>query len=216
MNTYRRSRTRTGFRAAAGVGIAITLALVSAGNSSADTQVPLPDGHDQTTSRDGVTVYVDRTGEHATISGSMASSPTSRNVWVSGVTTATVAPAPGVRVTGGTIETGYLLGCQVDISSGLSTGTGEAGSYFNMPSSAPTPSIDPNVSLSLAPGKVVKAKVNTYDFDGLSGTTQYVDSTLAIEGCAGYAQARSYTNVTTHTNVMDDTITLWGAPFSIG
>jgi hypothetical protein len=209
--------TRSTFRATLlGLGAAAVLA---AGPAGADTPVNLPGGHDQMAAPDGVRVTIDRTSEHALISGSMVSSPLSRNVWVSGVTSTRVIAPKGVKVTGGTIETGYLLGCQVDLSKGFSVGSGNAGStlgpygsYYNYVS----PYFDPDMSLTLAPGKVVGAKVDSFDFTGLSGTTQYVDHTLSVEGCLGFAQARAYTTVTVHDNVMDDQETLWGQPFSIG
>lgn len=218
MNT---NRFGGSFRAKAGtvIGMSFATVVLMSGTANADTFVPLPDGHVHFTGHDGVTMYVDRTHEHATVSSSMASSPTSRNVWVSGVAATHVDVPANVAVTGGTIETGYLLGCQVDISSGLSVGTGDAGGYGALNQGATpglSPYTDPNLSLTLAPGKVVSVKVNSYDFTGNSGTAEYDDRTLAIEGCAGAAQARSYTTVTTHDNIMDDTETLWGQPFSIG
>lgn len=213
----RKTMKRTTFCAALLVlGAAATL---TAGPAGADTTVNLPGGQDEMTAPDGVRVVIDRDNEHALISGSMASSPLSRNVWVSGVTSTHVIAPKGVQVTGGTIETGYLLGCQVDLTKGGSVGNGDLGStlgpggeYYDEVS----PYLDPEMNLTLAPGKVVGAKVDSFDFTGLTGTTQYVDHTLSIEGCAGYAQARAYTTVTIHDNVLDDQATLWGKPFSIG
>ncbi|WP_169811284.1 MspA family porin [Nocardia anaemiae] len=146
----------------------LPLALTTSVAAQADTSIPLTDGHDRFSTRDGLVVAVDRTGEYATISGSMAASPLSRNAWVSGVTSVHIIVPADITVTGGQIETGYLVGCQVD----LGTGT--------------------------------------------SGITQYVDHTLSVEGCAGAAEARAYTTVTVHDNVMDDSETLWGQPFSLG
>ncbi|WP_405166378.1 MspA family porin [Nocardia sp. NBC_01499] len=218
--------------------------LVPTGLARADTPVTLPDGHDQFTTRDGVAAAVDRTGEQATISGSMASSPLSRNVWVSGVTSIHLTVPAGVTVSGGRIETGYLVGCQVDLGSathadgsgdtpsdpktdtpagpdkggnggsdGLSAG-GYAGGTVN--NSGVSPYADPSLSIQLKPGKVATKKIEDYTFTGTSGITQYVNHTLSVEGCAGAAEARAYTTVTVHDNVMDDTETLWGQPFSIG
>jgi hypothetical protein len=213
----RKSLLNNSFRASLlGLG---AVAVLAAGPAGADTPVWLPDGHDQFTAADGVTVLVDRVGEHALISGSMAASPLSRNVWVSGTTIAHVRAPRQVNVTGGTIETGYLLGCQVDLGRGGQGGIGAAGTAFGQYGSiggVVTPYTDLDLSLTLAPGKVVGVKVDSFDFAGLSGTTEYVDHTLAIEGCAGYAQARAYTTVTVHDNVMDAQQTLWGQPFSIG
>ncbi|MFI5776129.1 MspA family porin [Nocardia sp. NPDC051570] len=240
--------------------------------ASADTQVPLPGGEGQFTAPDGVLVHVARTGEQATISGSMAASPLSRNAMVSGVTSVNITTPQGITVTGGRIETGYLVGCQVDLGSkvtvegsgdaadqtntpgaaapsgdqtpapgaaagnsgggggggaaggnstggggggnGLSVGTGDLG--VGIAPSGVTPYSDPNMSLTLKPGKVATKAIQTYPFTGTSGVTQYVNHTLTIDGCAGDAEARSYTTVLVQDNVMDVSQTLWGKPFSLG
>jgi hypothetical protein len=268
------------------VALASVPMLVAGGGAAhADTQVALPDGHVQLNTRDGLTIDVDRSGEHATISGSLADNPLSRNAWVSGVTSVHVAAPDGVKVTGGRIETGYLLGCQVDLGSGvhaegsgdaagqatgqgngggqngqggqdgdqgqggdqngggddsgggdsaggggssrsssggggggggggLSVGAGDLG--VGVDSNGLSPYADPNMSLHLKPGSVTTKQVQTYTFTGTDGITQYVDHALSIDGCAGAAEARAYTTVTIHDNVMDGSQTLWGRPFSIG
>ncbi|MEU7137847.1 MspA family porin [Nocardia sp. NPDC046473] len=224
--------------------VACAFLLVPAGMAHADTSVTLPDGHDQFTVRDGVVAAVDRTGEQATISSSMAASPLSRNAWVSGVTSIHLTVPAEVRVSGGRIETGYLVGCQVDLGSathadgsgdtpsdpkpdtpdkpgkdggggndGLSAG-GNAGGTVNK--SGVSPYADPSMSIQLKPGKIATKKIEDYSFTGTSGITQYVNHTLSVEGCAGAAEARAYTTVTVHDNVMDDSETLWGHPFSLG
>ncbi len=255
-------------------GVCVPLVLAVGGSAGADTLVPLPDGHASYTTHDGVTVRVDRTGESATISGSMAASPLSRNAMVSAVATVQ-ATAPGaVKITGGRIETGYLVGCQVDLGSGVhangsgntadqnntqsgngkanqpdgngdgndassssdqSSGGGGGGgngggggggggglsvspgdSGAGLSSSGITPYADPSMSIKLEPGKVASKMIQVYNFTGTSGTTQYVNHTISVDGCAGYAEARAYTTVVLHDNVMDSTETLWGKPFGLG
>ncbi|WP_194290736.1 MspA family porin [Nocardia aurantia] len=256
----------------------VPMLIAAGGAAHADTQVALPDGHIQLNTRDGLTIDVDRSGEHATISSSIADNPLSRNAWVSGVTSVHVAAPDGVKVTGGRIETGYLLGCQVDLGSGvhaegsgdsagqsagpgkggakgqgepgddqgddqsgggdsgggdagggggsgggyggggggggLTVGTGDLG--VGVDGNGLSPYGDPNMSLHLKPGSVTTKQVQTYTFTGTDGITQYVDHALSIDGCAGAAEARAYTTVTVHDNVMDGSQTLWGRPFSIG
>lgn len=248
-------------------GVVVPIVLV-AGTATADTHVPLPDGHAGYTTHDGVQVHVDRTGESATVSGSMAASPLSRNAWVSAVASVNVTAPANIKVTGGRIETGYLVGCQIDLGSGvhanasgdsagqntkggnngggdpsdnggdqspgdsnsgggggngggignggsgLSVGTGDTGVTFN--GSTPTPYTDPALSITLKPGQVATKQIAVYRFTGTSGTNQYVDHTITVDGCAGYAEARSYTTVVIQDNVMDSTQTLWGRPFSLG
>jgi hypothetical protein len=265
-----------------GIACAATTAIAAA-TAQADTVVPLPNGGTHATTPDGVSVSVARSGERANVSSSMARSPLSRNAWVSGVVSVHVTAPAAVKVTGGTIETGYLVGCQVDLGSnsnanasgdqaetqnnnnsnnskggasagngngnignggaagggggnggseggggafggyggggggagsGLSVGTGDTG--VGLGQGGIQPYSDPNLSLSVAPGKVATLKVDSYDFKGLTGVDQYVDHTISVEGCAGRAQARAYATAIVHDNVMDSSTTLWGAPFDIG
>ncbi len=258
-------------------GVCLPVMLVASGAAGADTHVPLPNGHGGYTTHDGVVVHLDRTGESATVSGSMAASPLSRNATVSGVDAVNANAPKGVTITGGRIETGYLVGCQVDLGSsthvngsgdtagqkngngddgggdnnsggggnnsssgnsnnsggggggggggdntggisnggnGLSVGVGDSG--FTLDSSGVTPYSDPALSLTLKPGTVASKQIQVYNFTGSSGTAQFVDHTISIDGCAGYAEARSYTTILIQDNVMDSTETLWGKPFSLG
>lgn len=245
----------------------VTILLAGGGRASADDQMPLPDGHDHLTLRDGVDIAVDRTGEHASVSPAISASALSRNAWVSGVTAVHVTAPEGVTVTGGHIETGYLVGCQVDLgngthgsgsgdvegqpqtdsSAGGAAGAGGAGGGGGVgglgartnggaggagggglslgagglgvgggPGAGIVPYSDPSMAIQLKPGVVTSKQVQTYEFTGSEGVTQYVDHGLSIDGCAGAAQARAYTTVVVHDNVMDGSQTLWGEPFSIG
>ncbi|MCX4098615.1 MspA family porin, partial [Nocardia sp. alder85J] len=97
---------------------------------------------------------------------------------------------------------------------GLSVGAGDLG--VGVDSNGLSPYADPNMSLHLKPGSVTTKQVQTYSFTGTDGITQYVDHAISIDGCAGAAEARAYTTVTIHDNVMDGSQTLWGQPFSIG
>lgn len=53
-------------------------------------------------------------------------------------------------------------------------------------------------------------------FKGTSGSVTWADSTIGINGCAGYAQARAFVQVRVSTTTFESMVTLWGQPFSIG
>lgn len=279
MNSRRTMRTSA---AGAVLAVGFVPALLITGTAGADTQVPLPDAAGQFSGADGMVAHVQRSGEQATVSGSMAANPLSRNATVSATAKVTVNAPGNVKVTGGRIETGYLVGCQVDLGSkikaqgsgdaagqkqpgnsagngaqgggagqsgggnsdggaggeggaeggggassrgsgggggdsgggGLSVSPGAAGAGLD--SSGITPYVDPGVHLQIKPGTVITNPVQTFAFTGNSGVAQYVNHTISVEGCGGYAEARSYTTVTVNDNVMDVTQTLWGKPFSLG
>ncbi|MEC3952451.1 MspA family porin [Nocardia sp. CDC153] len=222
MNSFRagiRGLRAAGLTAA----VAVAVGLSSTGAAHADTFVPLPDGE-----RLGPGVTITRTGEHAVISPSLAANGAGRVAWLSGTVTANItatpagAPGPnnGPKNTPGSnnssthgvsrISAGYIVGCQVSIGeSAVSAGISGSVSLNSV-------SAGGSLGLKLGPGQV--------GFVGIEGkdipkpgvySIQYRDAELQIQGCAGYAQARSYAVVEIIGGDYAKT-TLYGQPFSIG
>ncbi|MFC4377623.1 MspA family porin [Nocardia halotolerans] len=207
----------------AATAMATAALAVAGGSANADTFVPLPDGE-----RAGPGVLIKRVGESALISPSMAANGAGRVAWVSGTVLAEVAetpkgdPRPWVGGAGnpGTnnssthgssrINTGYIVGCQVSIaenaiSAGVSGGISTSG--VNAGGS---------IGVKLGPGEVKFVGVEGFDIvEKGNYHVSYKDVELQIQGCAGYAQARSYTVVEIIGDHYSKT-TLYGAPFSIG
>jgi hypothetical protein len=187
-----------------GAGLAVLM--LGCGVAQADTVVPLPDGRQNFTTATGVAVDFSRTGEKAVVSPSLAYNGLSRTATMSGTVYAT---APGV--TGGTLVTGYLVGCQVDLSGGLSLG----GDVYIDPTDA-WPEVVP--SIDLVPGGVTQVKFGTKKMDPKAGAigVEYHDRGIQVDGCAGYAQARSFSTLTVTNSRGTAEVTLYGNPFSIG
>ncbi|MGW5382598.1 MspA family porin [Nocardia sp. NPDC003963] len=206
------------------VAAVVSVGALAAGSAHADVFLQLPDG-----SKDGAGVRIDRVHERALLSPSMAANGAGRVVWVSGIVTAdvTVTPEGEVGPTNGAtgapgtnnsstsgqsrINTGYIVGCQVSIGSdavgaGLSAGTSvQRGG-----------SVSGSVGIQLAPGEVKLVAIDGKNIPAPGRySIQYRDHELEIQGCAGYAQARSYTVVEIIGEHYSKT-TLYGAPFSIG
>ncbi len=225
MNTNRANGKRWGARVAGlGAAAAVAVGLLSTGAANADTFVPLPDGH-----RHGPGgVVLAHTGEHAVISPSMAANGAGRVVWVSGNAAADVPNAPEAEPgpsngpaegpgtnnssTHGTsqLNTGYIVGCQVDIASdavsaGLSGGLSLSGADASG-----------SIGLNVGPGQVKFVQIAYKDITEPGHySVEYQDAEIEIQGCAGYAQARAYTVVEVVGNDYSKT-TLYGQPFSIG
>ncbi|MEV0331652.1 MspA family porin [Nocardia sp. NPDC050717] len=222
MSENRTNRVRRGAWSA-GAAVAVTMGLLSAGAANADTFVPLPDGHKQ-----GPGVTLSRTGEHALVSPSLAANGAGRVVWVSGNARADVTETPEGEVgpyngpsnrpgsnnssTHGAsnLNTGYIVGCQVSIAddaigAGLSGGVSSGGV-----------SAGGSIGLNLGPGEVAFVQIDAKDIlkPGVY-SVEYQDAEIQIQGCAGYAQARSYTVVEIIGDHYSKT-SLYGQPFSIG
>ncbi|MGW5386055.1 MspA family porin [Nocardia sp. NPDC003963] len=211
----------------AGVGAATTIALglFSTGAASADTFVPLPGGELVKTLSDGTVVTVRMVGESATISPSMGATPVHRNAWASG--SAQVEIAGGEDV-GGKIYPGYVVGCQVNIDGGGAEGG--AGADIDT-EGAVSPSAETGGNLTVGPGQAKSFYVldiegpddfgsedhaTNNSFGGNSGSVTWSDQTIGLNGCGGYAQARSFVKVEVETENVISFVTLWGQPFSLG
>ncbi|WP_067672364.1 MspA family porin [Nocardia miyunensis] len=189
-----------------GAGAGLLVVLLSAGTAYADTQVPLPNGDRALTTATGVQVDLSRTGERAVISPSLASNGLSRTAAMSGVVYATVHGAKS-----GTLATGYVIGCQVDLSGGVGIG----GDMYVDTSSA-YPELTP--SINLVPGAVKVVKFDTKTLDPTAGAigVTYSDRAVQVSGCAGYAQARAVSILTVQNDKGSAEVSLYGKPFSIG
>ncbi|MFI9510390.1 MspA family porin [Nocardia sp. NPDC052566] len=212
----------------AGVGAAATVAvgLLSTGAANADTFIPLPGGEITETLDDGTIVHVKMENESANINPSMNGTPLSRNVWASG---RAVVDLEGKAAKGGQIFPGYVVGCQVNIVGGNVSGAG--GGKTDWEGKKPDFSAKAGGALTLGPGqaKVLQlldveeaddfgneAHKKRTKFKGTHGAVTYNDATIAVNGCAGYAQARSFVRVKVETDNVVSIVTLWGQPFSLG
>ncbi|MEU1208282.1 MspA family porin [Nocardia sp. NPDC005825] len=214
---------------AAGIGAVATaaLGLFSTGAANADTFVPLPGGSITETMDDGTVVTISMTGESANINPSLGATPLHRNAWVSGSARVELSGTNGN--VGGKIVPGYVVGCQVNISGGGANGGPSAGAGYD----GSSPSVGANVggNLTLGPGQSQafyildqeapddygsEAHYKRNKFGGNSGSVTWSDETINLNGCGGYAQARSFIAVQVETDHVITAYTLWGQPFSLG
>ncbi|WP_040812785.1 MspA family porin [Nocardia concava] len=213
----------------AGVGAVATaaLGLFSTGAANADTFVPLPGGSITETMADGTVVTISMTGESANINPSMGATPLHRNAWVSGSARVQLSGTNGT--VGGKIVPGYVVGCQVNIAGGGANGGPSVGANYD--GSSPTAAANVGGNLTLGPGQSKafylldqeapddfgsEAHYKRNKFSGSSGSVTWSDETINLNGCGGYAQARSFVAVQVETDNVISAYTLWGQPFSLG
>ncbi|MCU1641906.1 MAG: MspA [Nocardia sp.] len=226
MSENRTHGLRRGARIAGiGAAAAVAIGLFSTGAANADTFAPLPDG--QKVSPSG-TVTITRTGEHAVISPSLAANGAGRVVWVSGNAVADVTDTPAGTVgpnngptnnpgsnnssTHGAsqLSTGYIVGCQVSIGEDAISAGISGGISLN------SANLGGSLGVNLGPGQVAFVQIDYKDIlKPGTYSVEYQDAEIQVQGCAGYAQARSYTTVEVIGDNYSKT-TLYGQPFSIG
>lgn len=207
-------------------------ALMAPAIAHADVHVALPSQSDQQTLGDGTVVSVTRTNETANINPSLGGTPLHRNAWVS----ATYAVKTSKDAKNIKIRAGYIVGCQVNISgvsgSGNGAASGKPGPNIDSPPAISSATTGAGTSLSVGPGQAVAYYVNTVesadDFGnqklsnkvGYKATNHaklsYTNEQIGINGCAGYAQARSFADVYVNTPNAEQIVTFYGKPFSLG
>ncbi len=224
MNTS--TKRRAGAVAGLAAVSAVALSSMGAGGAAAGA---LPGGFTTQTLADGTKVSVQLKDEFVTIARSGAANATTRNAWVSGKVIVTVN---GSKASGGDVEAGYLVGCQVDFSGGGSIGSGGALALNGAGTIVrDDTNVTPNGSVSLAPGvakfiPVLDSGVGKYNgstesdtsfsFKGNRGGIAYSQETFQVNGCAGYASAKAAIKVKVSTDAVDGYVTLYGRPFSLG
>lgn len=208
------------------IAIGAAAVVAAAGVATADVHISLPSQTDQQRLGDGTVVSVTRNGENATISPSLGGTPLHRNAWVSAnYTVHTSVKAKKIKV-----QAGYIVGCQVNIS-GLTNSDNAAGTASSG-GTVTAASVGGGGTLSIGPGQAVNYFVNDVEsaddfgndkhsskvtFKGVDqAKLSYVNETIAINGCAGYAQARSFATVYVVTPNAEQVTTFYGKPFSLG
>lgn len=240
MSDNRNPGLRRGIRiAGVGAAAAVAIGLFSTGAANADTFVPLPDGV-----KSGPGFTMGQVASSALVSPSLAANGAGRVTWVSGKAwadvTTTPAGTPGPNngpqndksQNSGTnnssthgasqLNTGYIIGCQMDIT-GLS---GDLGANLGFPlgldlgagggNAGGTGGLNASISVPIKAGQVRWVQIGTQDITKPGRYAyDYQDVQMEIQGCGGFAQARSYTNL----EIIGDNYvksTLYGQPFSIG
>ncbi|MCZ4552492.1 MspA family porin [Gordonia rubripertincta] len=192
-----------GLRRVVGVGAitavaALGLASMGAGNAAAG---PLADKSKTTVGVDGNVVKITKTGESAYPVPSQANNGAGRAAEVSGLVTVQAGEAAG------TITTGYLIGCQINID-------GLEGSLGGSVDISGNIGVSGTLTVPLTPGEVAVATIGSKSFDGGFASIQYKRQGIDVQLCGGYAQARAFTVVQTEGNYVIKS-TLYGDPFSI-
>ncbi|MEU1985606.1 MspA family porin [Nocardia sp. NPDC019395] len=222
MSVVKKSAVRIASLAAAS---AAAVGLFSTGAANADTFVPLPGGEITHTLPNGLAVTARIANESATINPSMGSTPLHRNAWVSASAQVEVhGEHKGTKIT-----PGYVVGCQVDISGGGANGGAGASSDFA--GEKPSANLSTGGNLTLGPGQATSfllldiEKPDVYGneghqfankFTGPNGSVTWTDTTIGLNGCGGYAQARSFVRVEVTTDQGISEMRVWGQPFSLG
>lgn len=169
------------------------------------------------TTPDGWVLTVAATKESMEPVASLTNSPWSREYLVDGSFEGTVTGSGKTKLSGGSLEAGYQIGCgitQDDIES-ISTATGIAGIGLPFATGSIFPlilgaQIGEQGKIDLKPGTVNVVPVDKKKFKGSKGHVNITDYRIKVDGCAGQSFIRSYATLTSSTDNTDDVVTYYG------
>ncbi len=174
------------------------------------------------TTPDGWVLNVAATRESLEPVASLTNSPWSREFIADGSFEGTVTGSGKTKLSGGTLEAGYQIGCgitQDDIESISSvTGIGGIGLPFATGSIFPLilgAQIGEQGKIDLKPGTVNVVTVDKKKFKGTKAHVNINGYRVKVDGCAGQAFIRSYATFTSSTDNTDDVVTYYGVTRAI-
>lgn len=189
----------------------------AAGFADAD---PIADKYRQTVTDDGWTLAVTKTSENLDRWPNLASSPVSREGFVSIKAVAEITGKGKQPITAGTVTLGYQIGCAVDVSSGLTLGLGfSIGpnasvniSQFPGVNIGGQASVNPNISTTLRPGAITTVAFGSKPLAAARGSITADQVEIKVDACAGPVTIRSFATAAISTPTADNNITVYGDP----
>jgi hypothetical protein len=144
----------------------------------------------------------------------LTTSPASREYIVGGTFTGVVRGGGGAKLTGGTLEAGYRIGCGIILDSFGPIGRAGFTPSIRIPFTAPTAGGGFNVSagaqLIAKPGVVNTVPVDKKSVKGGDSQIAINGFRIRIDGCAGQSFIQSYATLTGSTESNDNVITYQG------
>ncbi|AFM17029.1 MspA protein [Mycolicibacterium chubuense NBB4] len=196
--------------------------LLSVPPSAVAEPAPLPDNGVVGSAPPGAVVTPD--GWNLTVSAKdeiqlpvapLTTATSSREYMVAGTFTGDVGGEGRGRLSGGTLEVGYQIGCGIDIkevrligSAGIAT-SGSSLTRGLLPTGVSFP-VTGTFELHIDPGTVTTATVTKKTFAQAPVRVTLKDVHIRIDGCVGQSFLRSYAIFTSSTAEADDTVAYYG------
>ncbi|MCV7362200.1 MspA family porin [Mycolicibacterium neworleansense] len=171
------------------------------------------------TTPDGWKLTVAASNESQLPVAPLTTAVSSREYMVAGTFTGTVSGAGKTTLNGGTLDTGYQIGCGIDLgqvrligSVGLSTSGSTLGGLIPTGLSVP---LSGTIEIHLKPGTVNNVSVNKKSFKAAPVRVTLKDVHIKLDGCVGQSFLRSYATLTSSTTDTDDVVAYYGVTKSV-
>ncbi|MCU1644079.1 MAG: hypothetical protein JWN03_4354 [Nocardia sp.] len=194
--------------------VAATLIIGTFGTASAD---PVADKSREVITDDGWQVRITKVAENLDRVPNLAASPFTREGFVGLEAVADISGHGRVPVDSGNMTLGYQIGCQVDVSNGLTVGLSAAigpniGISVGGVNAGASALAIPTVSFSPKPGTITTVPFGTKQLSGAHGSITADQVQIKIDSCMGPVSLRSYAIVSTSTADADNSIAVYGDP----
>ncbi|MEU1548748.1 MspA family porin [Nocardia sp. NPDC005745] len=200
------------------LGIAATAALgMTAAPATADQ---MADKSRVVGTEDGWELRISKTAEDVQRVPNLAATPFSREGFVTLSAAADIGGDGREAVNSGTLQLGYQIGCQADVSNGLTVGLSAAIGPNAMVTVAPSPGLAvggsalalPNMSTTIKPGTINSITLGTKPLAGAHGSISVDQIQIKIDACAGAVSLRSFAIVSISTATADNSVAVYGDP----
>ncbi|WP_454790243.1 MspA family porin [Mycolicibacterium lutetiense] len=149
----------------------------------------------------------------------LTTAASSREYLVAATFTGTVTGSGSTSLTGGTLDTGYQIGCGIELgqvrlvgSIGLSTSGSTLAGIIPTGVSVP---MSGTVEIHPKPGTVTNVSVNKKSFKAAPVRVTLKDVHIKVDGCVGQSFLRSYATLTSSTTDTDDVVAYYGITKSV-
>ncbi|BCK54073.1 MspA family porin [Nocardia wallacei] len=199
-------------------GIAATTVLgTTAGPAAAD---PVADKSRAVGTEDGWELTISKTAEDVQRVPNLAATPFTREGFVTLSATAEIGGEGRAAVNSGTMQLGYQIGCQADVSNGLTAGLSAAIGPNATVTVVPSPGLAvgasalalPNISATIKPGTVSTITLGTKALAGSHASISVDQAQIKIDACAGAVSLRSFAMVSISTDTADNSVAAYGDP----
>jgi hypothetical protein len=163
---------------------------------------------------DGWTMTVAGTQESMEAVAPLTTALSSREYLVDGSFTGSIKGWGGTKLSGGTLEAGYQIGCgivggPVELTGGVGL-TPTIAIPFGGTNTAGGTLISGQIKIGLKPGTVNIVPVDKKSFKGTDTRVTITGFRVKVDGCVGQSFIRSYATLTSSTDNTDDVITYMG------
>lgn len=166
------------------------------------------------TTPDGWELKVAATDETQLAVAPLTTAISSREYLVGATFTGSVTGSGDTTLAGGTLETGYQIGCGIamdKIKLNGSIGIGAAGSRIGaLTPTGDTLSIQGQIEVNPKPGEVINVPVTKKEFKAQEARVTLKDVHIKIDSCVGQSFLRSYAVLTSATADTDDVVAYYG------